>query len=520
MNLARHLDLAGRNLIGCLSPERNYLPYWHMAVWPDRTAEYQFRRHCTGHNVGRWWNSMLRLEAETGFEITAPIETAMVENTIRLCDNPLRILLDEPSPDDPATWYIHSFRETMLALGLLVSRRGSDAARKLGLHAISRMREASRDLDRWDLSRCGGPPSAGTAGRGDEPCYTHGRAIEGLLCFHDATASPESLEEAERLASYHFEHDVRRDGTLAPGAGHHTHSYLNTLRGLLLLALRHDDAGQLEALRATYANAVSSMITPSGFVTHDIGDRAVGSGGDIASAGDIAHLALLLYDRYGEPAYLDDAERIVRARLAPAQVVEPMPVRPRRSGSDDAVRDLSHRFVGAIGGSVGHVRGQTCVTDFTAAALHTLIELSRRAVDVNGRTVRVNFHFDARREGVEVRCAREATKSRIDVRAGVGKELLIRIPGWALHDSVLLEVDGNSRRPVISDGFVRIPPSPASPSRVRVEFALPRWTGEEEWREPEATADKLTFTWRGDEIERVDPVGAYLEPYPKECRSL
>ena len=34
------------------NPEENHLPYWHMVVDKDFNAEYQFRRHCTGHNVG------------------------------------------------------------------------------------------------------------------------------------------------------------------------------------------------------------------------------------------------------------------------------------------------------------------------------------------------------------------------------------------------------------------------------------------------------------------------------------
>ena len=390
MKIVEHLDLAGKNLLGCLCPEANYLPYWHMVVEEDLAAEYEFRPHCTGHNVGRWWNAMLRLQACTGFDIPSDIEAAMLENTWRLSDNPTGILLEDPDPASEGTWYIHSYRETMLALGLLVSHRASDRARQQGVRAVTQMRRASQDLTQWDLSRCAsGLENLNVLGHRGSPTYTHGRAIEGLLCFHGATDAPEALEEVARLADFHFAHTVRPDGELAEGGVPwlwHTHSYLNTIRGLVMWARQCGQVDRLETILATYRKAVAAMITPSGFVTHNLGDRL---GGDIASAGDIAHIALLLWDWCRDPRLLDDAERIVRCRLLPAQVRETIAVRPARDEPGDCFRNLPERFVGAIGGSVGHVRGQTCVTDYTAAALHTLIELYQRTVDIEDARVRV-----------------------------------------------------------------------------------------------------------------------------------
>ena len=132
MNILKCLELAGENLLQCLCPEENYLPYWHMVVWPDRTAEYQFRPHCDGHNVGRWWNAMLRLEEASNFAIPGVIEQAMLENTWRLADNPSGIFLQDIDPEDARTWYIHSYRETMLAFGLLVHYRDSRVALRHG----------------------------------------------------------------------------------------------------------------------------------------------------------------------------------------------------------------------------------------------------------------------------------------------------------------------------------------------------------------------------------------------------
>jgi hypothetical protein len=196
---------------------------------------------------------MLRLEAATGLDIPARVEADMLENTWRMCDNATGILLDDPDPARIGTWYIHSYRETMLALGLLVAHRGSEAARRQGLRAIGQMRKASEDLTQWDLSRCGGVANdLRPDGRGAEPCYTHGRAIEGLVCFYEATGAQEALDEADRLAEFHFERSVNPEGSLAAGCGHHSHSYLNTVRGLLQFAALKGQRSQLETLLATY----------------------------------------------------------------------------------------------------------------------------------------------------------------------------------------------------------------------------------------------------------------------------
>ena len=516
MNVEDRLLLSGRNLLGSLSRDDGYLPYWHMAVDGELGAMYQFRPYCTGHNVGRWWNTMLRLERAAGFEVPVEMEAAMLESSRRLSDNASGIFLEDVDPRDPATWYIHSYRETMLSVGLLVECRGSGRAAEWGNRAIEGMSRASRDLMEWRFSFDGGPVRA-KHGKSAAPAYTHGRAIEGLLCFHAATREPAALEEAERLADFHFGHLVNADGSLAGGCGHHTHSYLNTLRGLLMLAVLQGSRERQELIYKTYREAVSGMITRSGFVTHDIGDRY---GGDIASAGDIAHIALLLWDLFADPGLLDDAERIARARLFPAQVREPVPIRPAEAAdSRDCYRDLPNRFVGAIGGSVGHVSGQTCVTDFTAAALHSLIELWTRTVDVEGEIVRVNFHFDRELPEVGVQAERDENGGRVTVVNRTGKELRLRFPGWADEGTCSVTVDGRPVEATVENGFVVVAQGEgATTSELR--FAVPEYEEEELSRDKSAEEETVTFRWRGDEIADVSSGGPYMEPHPALCQSL
>lgn len=505
MDLQFHLNLAGRNLLGCLNPEANYLPYWHMTVDAEKRAEYCYRRHCTGHNIGRWWNAMLRLEACTGFVWPANVEQAMLENTWRLADNPSGIFLEDIDPDDAATWYIHSYRETMLAYGLLVKYRADRQAEAYGLRAIKQMSRASRDLDCWDFSY--GRNAPGLIKTPARPAYTHGRAIEGLLCFYEATGAAAALEEAERLATYHMAHTVNNDGSLAAGCGDHTHSYLNTLRGLLILAALQGRQDWLDTLYATYRNALSAMITRSGFITHDIGAHF---SGDIASTGDVAHIALLLWDQFEDPALLDDIERLVRARLVPSQVLTPPPITPLKQAPDDAYRDLPQRFAGAIGGNVGHVQGKTCVTDWTAAALHNLIELWRRSVDEHENQVRVNFHFDCDHAAASVRSVREGTTAHVTVQSKrPDKDLLIRIPGWVPTDSLRITVNGQAVDVDLQKGFITCAAA-GKPTEAAMHYTLPEYTDTELWQDKSAAGEVITFHWRGDEIVDAEPGGPYM----------
>jgi len=486
-----------------------------MAVLPDLTAQYQFRPHCTGHNVGRWWNAFLRLQVCTGFEIPPAIEAAMLDNTWALSANPTGILLEDPDPADVSTWYIHSYRETMLALGLLVKYRSSERAHHQGLKAVAQMQKASLDLTQWDLSLCD-PALAHLkpSGRGGEPTYTHGRAIEGLLCFHDATGEPKILEEAERLAAFHFEHIINSDGSLAAGCGHHTHSYLNTIRGLLLYAHLSGQEERLAAIYTTYKNAISAMITRSGFVAHDIGARF---GGDIASAGDIAHIALLLWDHFKDPLLLEDAEKIVRSRLLPAQVTQTMALGQMEVDARDCNQNLPGRFIGAIGGSVGHAGGQTCVTDFTASALHCLIELYERTVDIEDDCIRVNFHFDFAGSGVRINSVRSESEAHLTVLNETAKSVYLRIPSWAPKSSLRLTRDGREIYIETSEGYACVS-TEGSPTRIELQYALPEFTTEEPWRDEAAIQDSITFKWRGDQIYEADPVGHYFKQFPKACR--
>ena len=75
MDLRLRLQMAGAGLLAMLDPEKELLP----------TGGYE-----VAHDLGRWWDAVLRLEDTIGFAIPAEMEAASLRNLQRLTDNPDR----------------------------------------------------------------------------------------------------------------------------------------------------------------------------------------------------------------------------------------------------------------------------------------------------------------------------------------------------------------------------------------------------------------------------------------------
>ena len=71
LTLKQSMELAGQNLLATLAPSYGYLPFWRVHLSPDKKAESEM--FWPSHNVGRWWDALLRLEAATGFRIPAEL---------------------------------------------------------------------------------------------------------------------------------------------------------------------------------------------------------------------------------------------------------------------------------------------------------------------------------------------------------------------------------------------------------------------------------------------------------------
>lgn len=509
MNLKPSMELAGQNLLNCLWPTHNNLPYWSV------TCDHDYRAHVSfsapWHNLGRWWDAVLLLEHATDFVIPGNLEAAMLGNLHRFFDNPDHLCITPPDWERIAPGTdLHSLRESLLALNALVRFRHSRWAAEKGHRMLETILKMSRLDGSWDLAQSdhfrrteySGIPTATT---------THGRLIEALVWFYEVTGDALALELADRFARYHLEHSTQPDGQLHLHPSEytevrgqpHTHSYLGTLRGLLLFGELTRQHEYVEAVATTYRVTVRQMIKQSGFVSHDL---SADNRGETSSPGDAAQLALWLA-RLGHTEYLDDAERIVRTRLIPAQITESPGLHPPEDGVTDEHLHPDELIVGAIGGMHREPHaGKNSVTDINAACLHTLVDIYGHIAVRTEAGVTVNFHFDTEDENVRVKSLREQ-EAKVTVVAKKRDNLLIRVPGWTPPESVKFVVNGNAFTPVRLGNYAAIPRD-LLPGEIILRYALPAHTSLEE-----TDGVEYEFAWQGDEVIGIAPNSDFFPFY-------
>jgi hypothetical protein len=515
-SLSESMELAGNNLMASLSPGQGYLPYWRVNI--DRELRAASVMMWPSHNIGRWWDAMLRLEAATGFVIPAELEAVMLTHLKSCLDNPLGVCGHlMPWEQFPPGWIdFHSQREALLALAGLVRFRRSMWAAQAGRRMVAALDRYIRPDGRFDrpymadLCRQAGlavPEDGEAAVEGVPDCSsvgTQGRMIEGLIEFHAASGDDAALRLADRLGRIYFEISTRPDGTV-PQAGYvHTHSLFGTYRGLLLYGKLTRQHEYVERVAVTYAKTVRGNVRPSGFISHDWGKETVG---ETTSSGDAAQLALWLA-RAGYGEFLDDAERIIRCRILPSQITQPLGLKPLVENGKDEHLNLDSRVLGAFGYQA-HPHGETVpTTDITAADLHTLCDIYTHVVERSDLGLCVNFHFDYEDAGIRIQTGADDNCRRLLLRRMSPTALLIRIPQWTPRESVRLSVDGAQCEPQwLGHGlFVG---RDSSDAEVRIEYALPVTFTEE-------TLEGVTYRlkWRGDEVAGITPNTDFRPFYP------
>ena len=518
MDLIPRMEMAGNNLLDCLSAARDYLPYWNLGIDDDRKAE--FRMSSPSHNIGRWWDAILRLEDATGFVVLAHLEGGMLGNTYAFFDNPDQVCFAPLGPEvDGPRFEIHSLREGLLALNALARYRGSEWAVEQGRRMLETVDRLSDDDGNWNwdgfdyrrrvqLALKDDPELLERRATETGRVESHGRLIEVLMWFYESTGDSLALDLAGRFARYHLKNSVKADGTFNDAWNStHTHSYLGMLRGLLLYGVATAQHEYTDAVAATYEVTIPRIVKESGWACHDLFVENP-TRGETSSPGDSAQIALWLGLHAGRTKYLDDVERIVRSRLLPAQVTEPPSLVATVDDGADEHRDLQRRAVGAIGGM--HKRPHSSkanTTDVTAACLHTLIDVYNNIVVPTDTGLAVYFHLDYQDELVTVRSERDEN-ARVTVTSRSGEDLLIRVPRWTPAASVQFTDDGEPVTPSRIGDFAYFPGT--APTReVVVVYDLP------ERQTTEVIGDaEHEFTWRGDEIIGVCPNDDWLPFYP------
>jgi hypothetical protein len=508
LTLEQSLRLAGQNLLGILNPEENYLPYWELSVSPDYKAS--FNRWWPAHNIGRWLDAMLRLEDAIGFEIPKVIEAAMVQNTQRFFDNTDHICLvplqSGQSYGDGPQWDLHSLREGLLALNALARWRKNDWAAAMGRQMIQSIDAKLRDDGSWELEKFDACQKRGKAViHNTDPCDTHGRLLEALVWFFETTGEAEALRLADRIAQYHFAKTTQPDGAINPAAkADHTHSYLGTLRGLLLYGRLTRQRQYVDRVAAAYRANIPRLMTESGYTSHNMVRESFG---ETTSPGDAAQLALWLFQE-GCAEYLDDSERLVRARILPSQIRHTPPLQPLVNDEKDSHKELGKRIIGGYGGCHAHAHGgKHSVTDVTSADVHTLVDIYKNVAISSFRSLEVLFHFDYEDSRIQIVCRRDKVAELI-VTSKIESAVALRVPQWTPRDSVCLRINDEAYQPVFLGQFAWTGKVPAG-TRVTMEYALPVRCSKEK-----GLGAEFEVFWRGDDVVGVRPNTDFYPFYP------
>lgn len=510
MKLKESMELGGHHLLGWLDPARDYLPTGSWAIT---------------HDLGRWWDAMLRLEHATGFPIPGHMEAASLRNLHWLTDNPDGLLWVPPGLDwQPMKFELHSLREGILALAALARYRNSSWAREAGHRYIETIRQALKPDFSWDVDQFaysklftgsdneheGHLPS--NEGR-FSVVVQHGRAIEALVWFYQATGDSLALELAEDLARFHLRHATTPDGAIPDHLKHvdigDRQSYLYTMCGLLLYGVMTHQSEYIDAVVRTYQGGVPDLVNECGWVAHDMGEtRFKDESGNLLanteSTGAAARLALWLALHTHRAECYDDVERLVRARLSPGQTT--------RADIDNHPQvDIPAKAVGGWGANDYPHAGKGFNPSGTAEIVHTMSAIYENISAREPAGLFVNMHFDYSDNDIEITTTR-SEHATLTVRPRQRDNIFIRVPGWTPRESVEIDVDGNRMQELQMVGsFAYVPREKVhAGNEITLRHDLPVRSTVETM----AAGDTYQFAWRGDEITGVHPNELPLPFYP------
>jgi len=484
-------------MLDCCNPERNYLPYFTI---PDPGAVA--KDIAWNHNIGRWLDSLLRLEDTIGWKMPPERLVKMEDNLRKFCENPDSLPF---GPRDgwlgiKPDFYLHSLREYIFAVNSLVRYRKSAWAEELGHRMLETIRRASSPDGKWILTEFDTYVNLPVKKPAEYmPHGTSDRLVEALVLYYQTTGDPVALELADRFARYHLKNSTHPDGTLnvaslqgAPNG--HTHSYLGGLKGLFLFGELTGQYEYIDAVLATYRVTVRRIVRESGYANHDLEQipGKVTSIPECSSPGDASQLAMWLALRRGYTDFLEDAERWIRARIVPGQITEEQAVDP--TGSVDK------RFQGGWGASREPQGAMMSYPDVTAAVLHTLCDIYRHVAVRSESDLTVNFHFNYEDKNVSI-ISQRTNQGKVTVIPKEQINVLIRIPQWTTPESVQIIVCGKTIPLKMIGDFAYVPRTIMSEHpEIVVSYGLPARTTIDT-----INGSEYRYQWRGDDIVGVIP---------------
>lgn len=243
-------------------------------------------------------------------------------------------------------------------------------------------------------------------------CFT--QLMEGLVLLRDETKDDKYLQTASKVYTL-----------LPPPGKQHSHGYLNTLLGTLMLYDRTGKPEQLKFVTDRYNELIASpeyLVTggvPEYFGTVGVEKGARDEG---CAEADFIMLSLNLWKTTGETGYLDKAERCLINHLFANQY---------QTG------DFGHR---SLDPEMGFVNDENIARSWWCCNFHGLRALHEMKENIFTRKdniLQFNLFFDGEYADNESRLTAEQVGNRSNqfkirvIKAGKDSRLAVRKPGWA-----------------------------------------------------------------------------------------
>lgn len=261
-------------------------------------------------------------------------------------------------------------------------------------------------------------------------CFT--QLIEGLVMLHVATGDPAFLTGAEQITAW-FQR---------PLAAQHTHGYLTTLRGFMLL---HDVTKKPEYVQTTEDAFNEIVVSPNCLIYGGMPEFFTNPNkrDEGCSVADFVRLGLQLWRATGKPEHLETAERCLLNHFY---------------GNQFNTGDFGHNFLSEQGMVPGNGMGRAwwCCTMHGLRAFRDVLDA---VVTQSGGTVRINLFLDAqwRGDGMALSLTTSPQGLRIVVDEAAANEttLAIRQPSWAEETTLTLNAQPANANE--QNGYLLIP---------------------------------------------------------------
>jgi len=478
------------------------IPYFRVAVRP----EVFLGRSLEDHIPGRHLNGLLNAEDAAG----VAIEEDAVERHARAAFFSFSgsIALPKQRVDyqgPPVKFNDHNVREGFHALYPLVAYRNSSHARELAKASIEAVleffvREGSWNKERMQTEHgiqvdCERTVIEGVA-----------RCIGPLVKYYRAEAYGPALDLAVALKEKVISEVFLDDGSYCiERFGGHVHSTTCVMSSLAQLAELTQDGELFGRVKAFYDHGLWELRDQLGWSIEEArqnNDRA--DEGEMNNTGDVLETALIL-GRHGYTDCYQDAERILRCHMLPAQLRDVSWIEePENPDGVDHLRDVTNRIRGSYGfpAPYGHQPIENKFlrfnTDVVGGSVGSLCEALRAVARFDDSGHHVSLLFDHEDDNVAVKSP--YPHGQLEVQVKKPAPLHVRIPTWVNRKQ--LRIDGIESEVRWSNGYLFIAEPPVNrPVVINYELAT------EEIVLNHRTRD-IRVRLRGDEVAAMDNFGA------------